>query len=409
MAIPILLSLPTLLLLLSPNPITAIHIHPRQTSPTCSTPKVGAYTDVTLKTLPDPWKFTSGNPVLTAQDFTCRQQEMSSILQQFILGDLPPPPDSLTATLSGTSMTLSIKVGSNTKSLSVSLTKPSGGGASGGPALITVGGSSIPVPSGVGRIAFGNDACAAQTNPASHGTGWFFDLHGKTHSAGATLAWAWCVGRIIDGLEQLGAAKTGIDTKKLAVTGCSRNGKGAFMVGAFEKRIALVLPQESGSGGAASWRVSDSEFAKGKNIQTAHQIVRENAWFSPRFTAYVNKTDAIPGDHHFLAALVAPRGLLVMENDIDWLGPVSTTVAMKAGRAIYEAVGAKTSMGFALVGGHGHCSFPSASAADLTSFFGRFLLGTGTSNDVEVSTANVSMSEWVGGWSVAPAGLKLGG
>lgn len=181
------------------------------------------------------------------------------------------------------------------------------------------------------------------------------------------------------------------------------------MVGAFEKRIALVLPQESGSGGAASWRVSDSEFAKGKNIQTAHQIVRENAWFSPRFTAYVNKTDAIPGDHHFLAALVAPRGLFVMENDIDWLGPVSTTVAMKAGRAIYEAVGAKTNMGFALVGGHGHCSFPSASAADLTSFFGKFLLGTGTSNDVEVSTANVSMSEWVGGWSVAPAGLKSGG
>ncbi|KAK3356852.1 hypothetical protein B0T25DRAFT_474998 [Lasiosphaeria hispida] len=368
----------------------------------CTTPAVGAFADVSEKGLPDPWKFASGSPVATAADFACRQAEMSKILQQFVLGDLPPPPDSLTATMSGSSMSLAIKVGSNTKTISVSITKPSGGGTAGGPALIAVGGASIPVPGAVGRIAFGNDACAAQSNPASHGTGWFFDLHGKTHSAGATLAWAWCVGRIIDGLEQLGAAKTGVDPKKLAVTGCSRNGKGAFMVGAFEKRIALVIPQESGSGGAASWRISDSEFAKGKNIQTAHQIVRENAWFSPKFTSYVNKTDTIPGDNHFLAALVAPRGLFVIENDIDWLGPVSTTVAMRAGRSVYDALGVKTNMGFSLVGGHSHCSFPSATNANLLSFFNKFLLGSGNANDVDTSKANVTLSEWIGNWSAAP-------
>ncbi|KAK4211368.1 hypothetical protein QBC37DRAFT_376146 [Rhypophila decipiens] len=396
-------------LLLSPLATARSVNAPRQA--TCDTPGVGSYKDVSLKGLPDPWKFANGSPVVTADDFLCRQAEMSKIMQQYVLGDLPPPPDSLTATMSGTSMSLSIKVGSNSKSISVSITKPSGGGSSGGPALIAVGGASIPVPSGVGRINFGNDACAAQANPNSHGTGWFFDLHGKQHSAGATLAWAWCVGRIIDGLEQLGAAKTGIDTKRLAVTGCSRNGKGAFMVGAFEKRIALVLPQESGSGGAASWRVSDSEFAKGKNIQTAHQIVKENAWFSPRFSAYVTKTDTIPGDNHFLAALVAPRGLFVMENDIDWLGPVSTTVAMKAGRLIYAALGGKTNMGFALVGGHGHCSFPSASSADLTSFFNKFLLAKGESNDVELGSSNVTsatMADWVGGWSAAPSLTLVG-
>ncbi|KAK1750380.1 hypothetical protein QBC47DRAFT_438703 [Echria macrotheca] len=360
------------------------------------------YTSISDPGLPDPWKFASGKSVASADDFACRQAEMSRIMQQFELGDLPPAPDLVTATMSGTSMSLSIKVGSNTKTVSVSITKPSTAGASGGPAIIAVGGASIPIPSGMGRIAFGNDACAAQQNPSSHGTGWFFDLHGKTHSAGATLAWAWCVGRIIDGLEQLGPAKTGIDTKKLGVTGCSRNGKGAFMVGAFEKRIALTIPQESGSGGAASWRISDSEFAKGKSIQTAHQIVRENAWFSPRFTEFVNKTNTLPEDHHFLPALVAPRGLFVIENDIDWLGPVSTTVAMKAGRMIYDALGVKGNMGFSLVGGHSHCSFPSATSADLTSFINRFLVGTGQTNDVEVSKANITMDDWIKGWSAAP-------
>ncbi len=365
-------------------------------------PLLDDYPPIDNATLPDPWTFYSGKPVATAEDFKCRQAEMFKIMQQYELGDFPPPPDSLTATMSGTGMSITIKVGSNTKTLSVSITKPSGGGASGGPAIISVGGSSIPAQSGVGSIAFGNDACAGQTNPSSHGTGWFFDLNGKTHSAGATTAWAWCVGRIIDGLEQLGADKTGIDPKRLGVTGCSRNGKGAFMVGALEKRIALTIPQESGSGGAACWRISDSEFAKGKSIQTAHQIVRENAWFSPRFTSFVNKTNTLPYDHHFLASLVAPRGLIVLENDIDWLGPVSTTACMRAARLVYEAVGAKGNMGLALVGGHSHCAFPSSSSADLKSYVDKFLKGTGSPSDADISSAKVTMDDWVGKWTAAP-------
>lgn len=364
------------------------------------------YAAVNEKQLPDPWKFADGKPVGSAANWTCRQQEMSKILQQYVLGDYPPPPDSVTATMSGNSMSLQIKVGSNTKTISVGITRPSGGGSSGGPAIIGVGGISVPVPAGVGRINFGNDACAAQMNPNSHGNGWFFELHGRSHSAGATTAWAWCVGRIIDGLEQLGPEKTGIDPKRLGVTGCSRNGKGAFIIGALEKRIALTIPQESGSGGAACWRISDSEKSKGKNIQTASQIVGENAWFSPRFNTHTSRTSTIPGDHHFLAGMVAPRGLFVVENDIDWLGPVSTTACMKAGRMIYDGLGVRANMGFSLTGGHQHCQFPSGSTANLNSYINYFLLGQGKPNDVETSRANVNMNDWVSNWSKAP-GINL--
>ncbi|CAK7206979.1 hypothetical protein SEUCBS139899_009786 [Sporothrix eucalyptigena] len=383
----------------------AAHLRLAHASPLAATvcpDQSGDYAAVDNAQLPDPWVFANGKPVVTNDDWACRTQEMSKIMQQFELGALPPAPDSVTATMSGGSMSLTIKVGSNSKTISVSLSKGSGGGASGSPAIITVGGSSIPIPGTVGKINFGNDACAAQANPASHGTGWFFDLHGKTHPAGALTAWAWCVGRIIDGLEQLGSDKTGIDPKKLGVTGCSRNGKGAFLVGTLEPRIALTLPQESGSGGAASWRVSDSEKAKGKSIQTAHQIIRENAWFSHNFDPYVNKTNELPEDHHFLPALIAPRGLFVMENDIDWLGPVSTTVTMKAGRMIYDALGVRSNMGFALVGGHSHCAFPSSSQADLTSYINHFLLGTGKTSDAEISPANVTMADWISKWSATP-------
>jgi hypothetical protein len=196
---------------------------------TCST--ASSYAAVNEKQLPDPWKFADGKAVATAADWTCRQAEMSKMMQQYELGDMPGPPDSLTASLSGTTMTLNIKVGSNSKTVTVTFSKGSSGAA-----IIGVGGISIPVPGTVGKINFGNDACAAQSNPNSHGTGWFFDLHGKSHSAGATTAWAWCVSQLITGLEQLGAEKTGIDPKKLGVTGCSRNGKGAFVVGALNPR-----------------------------------------------------------------------------------------------------------------------------------------------------------------------------
>lgn len=360
------------------------------------------------KQLPDPYKFYDGRPVATKADWECRQAEMSAIMQKFELGTFPAP-GTTTATMSGNNLSITVKVGSASKTISVSITKPSGGGATGGGAVIGVGGISVPVPSGVGRINFGNDACAAQSGSGSHGTGWFYELNGRSANAGATTAWAWCVGRIIDGLEIVGPAASGIDTKKLAVTGCSRNGKGAFMVGALEKRIALTIPQESGSGGAASWRVSDSEKSKGKNIQTASQIVGENAWFSPDFRAQssVAKIPTLPHDHHFLPAMIAPRGLFVIENDIDWLGPVSTTVAMKAGRMIYDALGVKSNMGFSLVGGHQHCQFPSATTSALNTYYSKFIQGgTAATADTETSKATVNMAEWTSQWSTPSAALK---
>ncbi len=37
------------------------------------------------------------------------------------------------------------------------------------------------------------------------------------------------------------------------MTGCSRNGEGAFVAGVLDNRIALTIPVESGIGGTAAW------------------------------------------------------------------------------------------------------------------------------------------------------------
>ncbi|KAI1184069.1 hypothetical protein F5B17DRAFT_433970 [Nemania serpens] len=363
-------------------------IYERQNS-TCAVS--GSYPTVNNAKLPDPFTFSDGRKVATQDDWKCRQAEISKMLQQYELGDYPPPPDKVEATLSGTSLSVKITVAGKTATISTSIKKPTG--AAPGPAIITIGGASIPIPATVGTINFGNDAWAGQSN--QRGSGAFYTLFGNTHSAGALTAWAWGVDRLIDGLEQLGSAKTGIDTTRLGTTGCSRNGKGAFVVGALVQRIALTLPQESGSGGAACWRISDSEESKGKNIQTAHQIVTENVWFSTRLNTYVRATSTMPVDHHLLAALVAPRGLFVAENDIDWLGPVSTTGCMKAGRMAYAGAGVPNNMGFSLVGGHNHCQFPTSQNADLTSYINYFLLKSTTPpGAIEKSSATVDMTQW---------------
>lgn len=121
---------------------------------------------------------------------------------------------------------------------------------------------------------------AQQNDGSSRGVGLFYNLYGSGHSASAMTAWVWGVSRIIDVLSTPGV---GINLSAIGVTGCSRDGKGALMAGAFETRIALTIPQESGSGGDACWRLSHFEKTSGSQVQDAVEIVTENVWFVQGF------------------------------------------------------------------------------------------------------------------------------
>jgi hypothetical protein len=331
--------------------------------------------------LPDPFLLNNGTRIKSSSEWSVRRAEIVADFYRTELGEKPETAKT-TGSLSGNTLTVSVSDNGKSISFTASISKPSGSGPF--PAIIAYGSASLPIPSGVATITFNNDDIAAQQSSSSRGQGKFYTLYGSSHSAGALMAWAWGVSRIIDALEQVNA---GIDTKRIGVTGCSRNGKGAFVAGAFDERIALTLPQESGSGGAACWRISDLEDAAGKNIQTAHEIIGENVWFSKNFDTYATRTGDLPIDHHELAALVYPRGLFVIENDVDWLGPVSTTGCMEIGQLIYNALGSNDGMGFSLVGGHNHCSFPSSQQSDLTKFIDKYLLNRSS------STANIKTGD----------------
>ncbi|KAK4185898.1 hypothetical protein QBC35DRAFT_388540 [Podospora australis] len=352
--------------------------------------------------LNDPFTFHGGGKVTSKSDWTCRQAEISQLLQRYELGTLPGKPSSVTASFSGS--TLSITVNDNGKSISFSVSisgRPSGSGPH--PAIINFGtlGASLPVPAGVATIGFNNDDIAAQQGGSSRGQGKFYTLYGSSHSAGALTAWAWGVSRIIDALE-LTQAQTGIDPKRIGVTGCSRNGKGAIVAGALEPRIALTLPQESGAGGAGCWRIATWQKSQGQNVQDSTQIVQENVWFSPNFNTYVNNVNQLPFDHHLLAGLIAPRPVYIMENvDMEWLGKVSTYGCMGIARKQWQALGALDKFGYSQVGGNSHCSFPSSQqGSELNAFIGKFLLNNANAGNTNIFRSTQTHSSFnLDNWS----------
>jgi hypothetical protein len=334
----------------------------------------------------------NGVKVTTKDQFTCRQAEISDLLQRYEIGTLPGAPSTLTASLSGSTLTINTGQAGKTMSFTVSITYPSSGTAP-YPAIIAYDGGSLPTPAGVAIINFNCDDMAAQVSTGSRGQGKFYDLYGSSATAGAMTAWAWGVSRVIDALELTSAAK--IDPTRLGVTGCSRNGKGAFLAGALEPRIALTLPQESGAGGSACWRLSDYFFSQGANIQTAHEIINEDPWFSSNFNNYVNSIPTLPFDHHSLAALIAPRGLFVIDNNIDWLGPQSGFGCMTVAHSAWQALGVPDNMGYSQIGAHAHCAFPSNQQSQLTAFVQKFLLGQSTNTAIFQSDFTFSASQWI--------------
>lgn len=350
--------------------------------------------------LNDPFTFHGGGKVTSKADWACRQAEISKLMQQYELGTLPPKPSSVTASFSGSTLSISVSEGGKSISFSVTINnRPSGSGPH--PAIINFGTfGGLPVPAGVATINFNNDEIAQQQDQSSRGKGKFYDIYGSSHSAGALTAWAWGVSRIIDALE-LTRAQTSIDPARIGVTGCSRNGKGAMVAGALEPRIALTLPEESGAGGSGCWRIATWQKNRGENVQESKQIITENVWFSTNFNSQVNNVNALPFDHHMLAGLIAPRALYVMENtDMEWLGKVSTYGCMGIARKQWEALGALDSFGYSQVGGNSHCSFPtSQQGSELNAFIGKYLLNNPSAGNTNIFRSTGNQNFDLNSWS----------
>jgi hypothetical protein len=230
----------------------------------------------------------------------------------------------------------------------------------------------------------------AFSSPSDHTTDPFYQLYPEycegictgTSNQGEYAAWSWGVSRLIDGMEiatHQSVNPLPIDMKHLAVTGCSFAGKMALVAGAFDERVALTIAQESGGGGATSWRVSHEIEANG----TVEDVDDTNYdWWAGQMQQFSgDNVYKMPVDQHELMAMVAPRALLETGNtEYYWLSNGSNYVASRATQKIYDTLGIGDRFGFYLDGNHGHCATLPAESTPITSYVNKFMLGQMATN-----------------------------
>jgi hypothetical protein len=350
----------------------------------------------------DPFAKLDGSRITRKSEWRCRRAEIKAQIEQYESGPKPAvAPENVSAQFSGNTLSISVSDSGKSVDFSVDISRPSGAGSNAIPLVIQFNvatlDTSVFTQNGVASIVYDNDSIGAESGGASRGTGLFYDLYGHDHPASSITAWAWGVSRIIDAIEKTPEAH--IDARRIAVTGCSRYGKGALMAGALDERVALTIPQESGAGGSASWRVSQAQSDMGENVQTLSNAANEQPWFRADFgqTFGGSNVTKLPFDHHMVMGMVAPRALLVIDNPVDWLGVDSTFTDGSIAHAIWEAFGLPDHMGYWQSSAHTHCAFPAEQRAVFEAYVKKFLVGTGTddTNILRAESAKADLAAWM--------------
>ncbi|MCY1141661.1 cellulose binding domain-containing protein [Actinoplanes sp. Pm04-4] len=347
--------------------------------------------------LPDPFKKLDGTRITSRSEWTCRREEIKRLAEKFVYGAKPAKPQSVTGTVSSSSITVNVSDQGRSSSFTARVELPSGTGPF--PAVVVLGGFGADTAAikaaGAAVINYDPYAVGKEGTGRTNKQGAFYSIYGATSPTGLLMAWSWGVSRIIDVLEQSGGSILRADAT--GVTGCSRFGKGAFVIGAFDQRIALTMPIESGTGGAPIFRG-----VPGEGAQSLSSAYGEQPWLGDAFGTFTGNPNRLPVDTHEIAAMVAPRGLFIMDNPhIANLGPRSASVAALGAAEVYKALGAGDNISYwSDVSDGTHCANRAEWRTPLQQNIRKFLLKSG--NDpgaIRISSrAQGRLADWVD-WS----------
>lgn len=146
---------------------------------------------------------------------------------------------------------------------------------------------------------------------------------------GTIAAWAWGLMRVVDYVH----SRAEFDHGKIIVFGHSRLGKTALVAGAFDPRIALVIPHQAGCGGTAPSRGTIGESVERINTSFPH-------WFNGNFKLFNKDPSRLPFDQHCLIALCAPRPVLLSNALEDqWANPSGQYEMLVAASPVYRLFG----------------------------------------------------------------------
>lgn len=351
-------------------------------------------TSINNSKLPDPFTMLDGSKVQTKEDWRCRREEILRLAEENTHGAKPGAPDELTSSYSNGRLTINVSDNGRSASFSVNIT-----GGNGNPGVIEYagGGFGAPAqffPSGVARITYDPWSVGNESGK----TGAFYTLYGSTHgSTGVLVAQAWGVSRIIDALEQQAAqGNTIVIPEAVGVTGCSRFGKGAFVAGVFDARVALTMPMESGTGGSVSWR-------KAPEIQGSQSLASafgEAPWMGDAFGRFTSNPSRYPLDTHQLVGAVAPRGFLAVERvEPAHLATQASLTAVQAGTEVYKALGVEDNIMYVSTGPYGHCESNTKFNAPIQAMVRKFLFNEpATTGGIDAASPLEDMTRWID-WS----------
>lgn len=338
--------------------------------------------DLPRQSLPDPLETFDGTPVETPADWNERRRpELKQLFEHYVYGYRPPAPE-IETTVERTDGVLD---GQATLT-EAEITFPDVPAApSPRLALFTPSGADGPVPTVLALNSSGNHRTVAddrvtltETTRQRGGTpdergdradswcvpyllsrGYGFatahceafstdeDRTGGVHSHveapgvpedrwGALAAWAWGLERCVTVLED----EERVDESGICLSGHSRRGKAALLTAAFDERVAIAMPQKSGTGGTALSRDNDQETVGQINQSFPH-------WFNGRFPAFSGRTERLPVDQHLLIALVAPRPVIDLEGMRDhWANPGRARDAIRAAAPAYDLLEATPFVGW---------------------------------------------------------------
>jgi hypothetical protein len=344
--------------------------------------------------LPDPFTRIDGTRISTRDQWRCRRAEIRELAEQFVYGQKPVP-DSVTGTVSSSSITVNVTDNGRSSTFSAGVQLPTSGGSGPFPAVIVYGGFGADTntirASGAAVINFDPFTVGREGTPRNNKQGAFYSIYGSTSSTGLLMAWAWGVSRIIDVIQRSGGSVLRAD---MGVTGCSRFGKGAFVAGVFDQRVALTMPIESGSAGAPIFRGIPGE----SGAQPLSSAFGEQPWLGDAFGSFTGNPATLPVDTHEMVGMVAPRGLFIMENPhIDWLAARSGSVAALGGAEVYTALGARDNITYwSDVQDGTHCAARPEWRTPLQQHIQKFLLRTGnTPGTIRISSRKPgNLAEW---------------
>ncbi len=297
--------------------------------------------------LPDPLE-----GVRTKADWTKRRAWIKAEFQKWVFGTMPPAPDNLRAKITSerkegdvTVRDVLLEFGPDGKgTLHVQLVIPPGKGPF--PVFLTNHARTRPwiVPA----VRRGYIGCIYNATDPAYGapddSDRYIELYPK-YDMSAMARWAWAGSRAVDYLITLPE----VDKGKIGISGHSRNGKQAIIAAAMDDRIAAAVPSSGNTGEGTPWRYTTDMFVN----ETLERITGSfPGWFHPRLRFFAGHEDRLPVDQNMLAALIAPRALMLASAYSEGQGaPFGFEQNYASIKKVYDFLGAPNRLALSLRAG----------------------------------------------------------